>query len=93
MALVKETLRKSIYDGILKILSDQAKKASEGDEKESPEEIVKEISTKMASVISDAVESYIKSGDIFIGPNNISVTSSAPGSPSVVVPLQPAKIV
>jgi len=46
----------------------------------------------MANIIADAVDKYIKSGDITVGATNIAVVSAAPGSPGVVSGLKPAKI-
>lgn len=90
MALVKSTLKSSLYDGLLKIYRDQANKATSGDEDESPEAIIKQISNDMAEVIANSVDSYIKSGDITIGPSNISVIS--PLGLCVVTPASPAKM-
>lgn len=92
MPLVKAQLQKKIADGFQKILTAQSNKATSGEESENPEDVIKQMSADMATVISDAVDAYIKSGDIIVGPSNVSVTSAAPGSPSVVAPLQPAKM-
>lgn len=92
MALVKDSLKTQIFNGLHKIMLNQSDKATSGDENENPADIVRQIATDMAEVIADAVDTYIKSGDIMVGPNNVSVTSAAPGSPSVVAPLQPAKM-
>lgn len=90
MALVKSTLKSSLYNGLLKIYRDQANKATSGDEDENPEDVIKQISNDMADVIANSVDSYIKSGDITIGPSNITVTS--PVGSCVVTPASPAKI-
>ena len=92
MALIKATLQQRLYSGLSKIFVAQSNKATSGDENEDPNEVIKQIADDMASVISDAIDEYIKSGDIVVGPNNIQVTSSAPGTPAVVAPLQPAKL-
>lgn len=92
MALVKSTLQRSIYDGFYRIFTKQAEKATEGNEQENPNDVIKQIATDMATVVSDAVDAYVKSGDITVGPTNIQVTSTAPGTPSTVAPLQPAKM-
>lgn len=92
MALVKSTLKTEIYNGLYKIFIQQSNKATSGDENEKPEDVIKQVATDMATVISDAVDKYIKLGDIVVGPTNIQVTSSAPGTPATVAPLQPAKI-
>lgn len=92
MALVKATLTNNIYNGLYEIFRKQAEKATSGDENENPEDVIKQTASNMAKVISDAVDAYIKSGDVIVGPSNISVISAAPGSPSAVSPLKPAKI-
>ena len=92
MALIKANLQARIYNGLYDIMLKQSNKATNGDENENPEDVIKQIANDMASVITDAVDAYIKDGDIIVGPNNVSVVSSAPGSPSVVSPLQPAKM-
>lgn len=90
MALVKNTLQQEIYNGLYKIFIDQSNKATSGDENEKPEDVIKRVATDMAEVISDAVDKYIKSGDISVGPTNITVTS--PMGSCVVTPASPAKM-
>ncbi len=92
MALVKETLTNNICNGLYEIFKKQSDKATSGDENENPEAVIKQTASDMAKVISDAVDAYIKSGDVIVGPLNISVISAAPGSPSAVSSLKPAKI-
>lgn len=90
MALVKNTLQQEIYNGLYRIFIDQSNKATSGDENEKPEDVIKRVATDMAMVISNAVDKYIKSGDISVGPTNITVTS--PTGACVVTPATPAKI-
>lgn len=90
MALVKETLKHDIYSGFYKIFINQSNKATSGDENEKPEDVIKQIAMDMAKVVSDAVEYYVKSGDITVGPQNITVTS--PTGSCVVTPASPAKM-
>ena len=90
MALVKETLKQELYSGLYKIFINQSNKATSGDENEKPEDVIKRVATDMAKVISDAVDKYIKSGDISVGPTNITVTS--PTGACGVTPATPAKI-
>lgn len=92
MPLVKSTLQKAIYDGFYKIFTNQAKNATEGNEQEDPDVIIKKIADEMATVVSDAVDTFVKSGDISVGPTNVQVTSTTPGTPATVTPLQPAKM-
>lgn len=43
MALVKDTLRQNIYDGLYDIFTAQALNATEGDEQENPDVIIKRL--------------------------------------------------
>lgn len=90
MGLVKETLKQEIYNGLYKIFINQSNKATSGDENEKPEDVIKQVATDMATVISDAVDKYVKSGDIPVGSTNITVTS--PTGACVVTPATPAKM-
>lgn len=90
MALVKNTLKQELYSGLFEIFINQSNKATSGDENENPESIIKQVATDMAMVISDAVDKYVKSGDILVGPTNIAVTS--PTGVCTVTTSSPAKI-
>ena len=92
MALIKTSLQQEIYEGLRKVFLQQVDKASSGDEDENPSDVVNQIAKDMASVISDAIDSYVKSGDIMVGPSNILVTSTAPGNPAKVTSASPAKM-
>lgn len=72
MALLKDTLQRQLYDGLYRIFINQSKKVNEN---EKPEDVIRQISTDMSVVISDAIDDYVKSGDITVGPANIIVTS------------------
>lgn len=91
MALIKNTLKQNISSGLQKIFLDRAKQALDGDENEKPEDVIARLSSDMADVITNAIDTYIKSGDIVVGPTNITVVT-ATGSPCVVTPATPAKI-
>lgn len=90
MALVKSSLKQNIYEGLYKIFINQSNKAITGDENEEPEIVIRQVATDMATVISDAIDIYVKSGDISVGPTNITVTS--PAGACVVTPAIPAKM-
>lgn len=92
MALIKSTLQQSLFSGLQKILLDQASKATSGDEQEDPKSVVKQVSYDVANVIADAIDAYVKSGDIIVGATNVQVTSTTPGTPATVAPLRPAKM-
>lgn len=92
MALVKAVLQQSLFSGLQKIFLNQAAKATSGDEQEDPKDVIKQVANDMADVIANAVDAYVKSGDIVVGPSNVQVTSTAPGTPATVAPLQPAKM-
>jgi hypothetical protein len=88
--LNKIALRESLTTGIENTFITQMETMKESD---NPKDIIKAAAESMAKVISDAVEAYVKSGDIVVGPSNITVAvSTAPGA-GVVAPLKPAKIV
>ena len=92
MALNKVALKKTIYDGFYRIFTAQAAKATSGDEQEDPDTIIKHIADEMATVVSNAVDTFVKSGDIVVGPTEVQVTSTAPGTPATVASLSPAKM-
>lgn len=88
--LNKEGLQKDIQKGLKKVYLEQAKLATEGDEKESPEDALERITHQMAEVISDAVDRYVRTGDIIIDSTIIGVTTSS--GPAQVTPLTPANL-
>lgn len=88
MALIKETLKQSLYAGLLDIYT---KRNNSTDSDEDPKEVIKKLADDVSKVISDSVDAYLKSGDIIVGPQNIVVTS--PVGSCVVAPASPAKIV
>lgn len=91
MALIKSTLQLQIETGLKNIFLNQSAKASSGSESEDPADVISQISHDMAKVIADAVDSYVKSGDIVVGPDNIVVNS--PVGTCVVTPAAPASMV
>lgn len=90
MSLVKSVLHKDLYNGLYRVFTNQAANAANGDEQESPDNIIKKVSDEMATVISDAVEKYVKSGDVWVNGSHISVVS--PHGACSVTPTSPAKI-
>lgn len=92
MALNKTTFKNEIYEGFYKIFTQQAAKATSGSESEDPESVIKRIADEMAVVVTDAVEKYVKAGDITVDATIVQVVSTAPGSPAAVTPLAPAKL-
>ena len=89
MALVKTTLQSQLYRGLLDVFTNRL---NDTDESGDPQQIIKQVANDIATCVADSVDAYLKSGDIIVGPSNISVTCSAPGSPGVVTPLTPAKM-
>lgn len=89
MALVKTTLQSQLYRGLLDVFTNRL---NDTDESGDPQQIIKQVANDIATCVADSVDAYLKSGDITVGPSNISVTCSAPGSPGVVAPLTPAKM-
>lgn len=90
MALSKTVLQKQLFEGMQKIYLKQSEKATSGSESEDPKDVIRQISYDIADVIADAVDSYVKSGDIMISNTNIMVSS--PSGACSVTPLNPAKI-
>lgn len=89
MALVLQTFKMSLSSKIQKVLTDRNSKTDEG---ESPEKAIKDVADALADAISSAVDDYIKTADVIVGPAHIQVTSTAPGTPATVATLTPAKI-
>lgn len=90
MALNKQQLYSDIYNGFVDIFNNRAEAATNGDEKADPKDIIKQVCEDMATCVSDAVEVYVKSGDIKISSSNITVT--APNGACTVTPASPAKV-
>lgn len=92
MALSKDSLKLQVAEGLKKIFKEQSAKATEeGAEQENPNVVIDNICERMATVFSDAVDSYVRSGDIFVGESNVVVVS--PEGVCSVTPAAPAKIV
>lgn len=89
--LNKQSLQKNIKKGLQQIYLDQAKLALEGKEDENPEDAIERITEKMASIITDAIDKYIKEGEIIVDDKNILVTTSS--GPAKVTSLIPANII
>ena len=89
MALVKTTLQNQLYRGLLDVFTNRL---NDTDESGDPQQIIEKMANDIATCVADSVDSYLKSGDITVGPSNISVTCTASGSPGIVVPLVPAKM-
>ena len=90
--LNKRFLEETIKNGFYKIFTEQSVKAESGDEQENPDAVIRHISAEMAKVVSAAVDEYVRTGDVYVGPTNVQVTSTTPGTPAAVAPLLPAKI-
>lgn len=88
--LDKSKLKDSIFKGLKKIYLRRAEDATTGDENKNPEEIIEEIATDISNVVADAVDSYVKEGDIVVDGTIIQVTS--PSGFCTVTPLNRAKI-
>ena len=88
--LDKTTLNTTLMDKFKELFLSRASKAQDGDEDEDPKSVCEQLAKEMAKVISDAVDVYVKGGEITIGPTNIAVTS--PTGACTVTPGTPAKI-
>ena len=87
MALIKTTLHQSLKAGLLQIFT---ARVNETDESADPMQIIDQVSEDMANTIADAVDTYIKSGDIVIGPSNFTASNTA--GTCVITPASPAKM-
>ena len=90
MALVKQVLENEIYQGLLDIYLNRSSKGINGDEQEDPTSVCRKLAGDVSKVLADAVDSYIKSGDIYVSGANITVVS--PMGPCTVTPNTPAKV-
>lgn len=90
MALVKQVLETNIYKGLLDIYLERSNKGVGGDEQEDPKSVCDKLAKDISKVIADAVEDYIKSGDIYISEANVKVSS--PVGLCAVIPGIPAKV-
>lgn len=89
MPLVKQNFEKSLAIVIEKVFLNQAGRT---DEKADPKDIIKVVASELASAIAGEVDSYIRTADVTVGPDNIAVVGAAPGSPCAVSPVAPAKL-
>lgn len=92
MPLIKIDFEKEIEDGFKKIMDKRSDNAESGDESQDPKEVTAEVAKDMAKVLATAIDNYIKSGDIYVGPTNVQVICAVPGTPGAVTPIQPAKM-
>lgn len=92
MPLVKTVLETSILEGLKKVMDERSDNAESGKESQDPKEVTAQVAKDMAKVLSDAIDAYIKSGDIFITGTNVMVVCSSLGSPAAVSPLIPIHI-
>lgn len=93
MALNKLSLESSLKSGIKGALLKQNDNALNGDEQEDPSAVIDRVAGELAKAIASSVDTFIRSGDVVVGPQNVMVTSTAPSTPAVVAPLQPSKII
>lgn len=87
--LNKVALQSSLEQGVKKLLLQRQNDTNEGG---NPEAIINGFSSDLAKLLADAIDTYVRTGSVTVGPTNIAVTCAAPGSPGVVAPLQPASI-
>lgn len=92
MPLIKMDFQKELEEGLKKIMDERSDNAENGDESQDPKEVTAQVAKDMAKVFADAIDSYVKSGDIFVSATNVQVICALPGTPGAVTPLQPAKL-
>lgn len=86
--LVKEQLQSKLESSYKAVFSNRN---SSTNENESPEDAIAKVANELAKATADAVDEYLKSGDIMVSASNIVVT--APNGPCVVAPASPAKMI
>lgn len=86
-------LKNSLKVGLQTIMTERSNAASTMSDDTDPSEIIESVANDMASVIADAVDAYLRSGDIYVGPTNVQVTAPTSGGPCTVAPMQAAKVV
>lgn len=86
-------LKNSLKVGLQTIMTERSNAASTMSDDTDPNEIIESVANDMASVIADAVDAYLRSGDIYVGPTNVQVTAPTSGGPCTVAPMQAAKVV
>ena len=91
--LNKGILQNSIYSKVRTILLNRNEQGTSGKSDEDPLKVIDDFAQDLAAAVADSVDTYIKAGDINISGANISVVTSSLGSPAVVTPLTPARIV
>lgn len=93
MALNLETLKTSLKTGLKTMMVNRSNAASTMSDDTDPNEVIENVATDMANVIANAVDAYLRSGDIYVGPTNVQITAPTSGGPCTVVPMQGAKMV
>ena len=86
-------LKNSLKVGLQTIMTERSNAASTMSDDTDPSESIESVANDMASVIADAVDAYLRSGDIYVGPTNVQVTAPTSGGPCTVAPMQAAKVV
>lgn len=86
-------LKNSLKVGLQTIMTERSNAASTMSDDTDPNEIIESVANDMASVIANAVDAYLRSGDIYVGPTNVQVTAPTSGGPCTVAPMQAAKVV
>nr|DAK08683.1 MAG TPA: hypothetical protein [Caudoviricetes sp.] len=91
--LNKLSLESSLKSGIKEALLKQSDNALNGDEQEDPSAVIDRVAGELAKTIASSVDAFVRGGDVIVGPQNVSVTSTTPTTPAIVAPLQPSKII
>ena len=86
-------LKNSLKVGLQTIMTERSNAASTMSDDTDPSQSIESVANDMASVIADAVDAYLRSGDIYVGPTNVQVTAPTSGGPCTVAPMQAAKVV
>ena len=84
-------LKNSLKVGLQTIMTERSNAASTMSDDTDPNEIIESVANDMASVIANAVDAYLRSGDIIVGPTNIAAVAGE--IPCTISPLEPAKMI
>ena len=87
MALIKSNLENTLKKDFRELFKNQLSSMKEVD---SPQDVINNLADKMAQIVANSVDKYLKTADVVVGPKNILVTPTT-GS-AVVTLLTPAKL-
>lgn len=92
MALRKRALKTTLESALKNLYLRLSSKATiEGEESKNPKDIISELSDELSTIISDAVDEYIRTGDIYVTNDNLTVI--APNGNCTITTMKPLNMV